>query len=153
MLQLPEQNGLTALLPHQQIPHLFPGDTQAQNGAQIVPVGEAAARRAGDVHRGEGTVRIQPPVLGRHPIREKDAQLSLRVPEAAPEEVCRVAGSGDEPLRRGLLCQGEKLRVSGDVSGAAQLQLVQRPGKEKALLGVCGELSQQFGLVHGVIPL
>ena len=76
-------------VPHQQVPDLLPVQTQAQNGAQKVPVAQSTAR-PGAADGLDGAVALQPHVL-LLPVGEECAHRPLRPRKAAVEQVPGMA--------------------------------------------------------------
>ena len=152
MLHLPQEEDLTDPLPHQQVADLLPGEPQAQNGPQVVPVGQLFISGGDEGEGGDGGVLVGGEVLRFHPVGQEGDELPLGPLPAAPEEVGRVAAGGDEPLRRLLLGQGEEEGVGGDGAVLGELQLVHHPGQHQPFVGVGGELGEELRLIHRPSP-
>ena len=134
---LPQAHDLGLMVPHENVPQLLPGDANAHEAAQNVPVGEVCLAGEGGGHRRQ--LLLGHVVLRLLPVGEKDTHGALGVLVAPAEPMLGVAAGVQQQLHAGPQGGGEKLGGAGDGPGVAALHLVQNPGQLGALLPVLGE--------------
>ena len=131
---------------------MLPGDAQAHEGAQVVPVGQAGAAGDGHLEGPDGAVLSLPPDRLLQPVGKEGPQLPFGL-GIAPEENPLAGGRRHEQVGAlGLLRRGQEPGVGGYAPLLGPLLLVQDPGQQQPLVSVPGKLVQQFSLVHGSPP-